>query len=288
MQCVCAFCVFIFLTPLSLPLSIIIITAAFFQLLKTKYQSMTLENGSLGYRMGIRIRANPGNSYILTNIVIMMIVPPDIQYIQQHEQQHEQSQQQQEISTSSFNGMWDDLKRSLSWTVLKLVPGQVMDVQCHFQSTSTPTPKSSHNNYKTKKDVTFELPPPPKDTPPIKTTTTTALVSSTSLSLPRAEKDDKEEQQQQQPKDDDNNKTNNNTLNLPVLVRCDGDSLFSKIQVDIVNETTTTTTAAAGGGAAGTNHMERSWNGSSNGMMGDSSRMTLKLVEKTRVLYRKV
>jgi hypothetical protein len=85
------------------------------QLLKTRVK--TIEDGC---RVGIRIRANPGNRYALTQMAILMIVPPDVSG--------------ESVSMSRKGGIWDGMKRTISWTVQTLEPGETLDIQAQFQT----------------------------------------------------------------------------------------------------------------------------------------------------------
>jgi hypothetical protein len=84
------------------------------QLLKTKIT----RNGTQ-CQVAIRIRANPKNQRPLEKMVIIMIVPPDVNGTS--------------ASMSRKGGLWDDLKRMLSWTHGKLQAGEVIDFRVQFQ-----------------------------------------------------------------------------------------------------------------------------------------------------------
>jgi hypothetical protein len=85
------------------------------QLLKT--QVKTIEDGC---RVGIRIRANPSNRYALTQMAILMIVPPDVSG--------------ESVSMSRKGGIWDGMKRTISWTIRKVEPGETIGIQAQFQT----------------------------------------------------------------------------------------------------------------------------------------------------------
>jgi hypothetical protein len=84
------------------------------QLLKTK-----VHRRSDRCRVGIRIRANPQNCYPLTDIVVMMMVPPDVDG--------------ERVTMSRKGGIWDEMKRSLVWTIQQLGPGETVDIQAQFK-----------------------------------------------------------------------------------------------------------------------------------------------------------
>mmetsp|Transcript_9154 Transcript_9154/g.10670 ORF Transcript_9154/g.10670 Transcript_9154/m.10670 type:complete len:429 (-) Transcript_9154:3-1289(-) len=83
-------------------------------LLKTK-----LHNRNNRCRLGIRIRANPQNSYVLTDIVILIICPLDVDG--------------ENVTMSRKGGAWDGMKRSIIWTIHKLDPGEIVDIQAQFK-----------------------------------------------------------------------------------------------------------------------------------------------------------
>eukprot|EP00980_Cylindrotheca_fusiformis_P000163 scaffold26_cov117-Cylindrotheca_fusiformis.AAC.4 len=70
-------------------------------------------------QIAVRIRANPKNRRPLENMVIIMIVPPDVNG--------------NSATMSRKGGLWDDLKRMLSWTHHKLHAGEVLDIKVQFQ-----------------------------------------------------------------------------------------------------------------------------------------------------------
>ncbi|KAG7359800.1 hypothetical protein IV203_034898 [Nitzschia inconspicua] len=71
-------------------------------------------------RVGIRIRANPQNVYTLTDVAILMIVPLDMDG--------------SSLTMSRKDGVWDSMKRSLTWTIPKLLPGEIVDIQAQFKA----------------------------------------------------------------------------------------------------------------------------------------------------------
>ena len=73
-------------------------------------------------RVGIRIRANPSNPYPLTRIAIILVVPPDING--------------DKYEMSRLDGVWDDLKRTIHWTLDSLEPGKSMDIQVASEVTN--------------------------------------------------------------------------------------------------------------------------------------------------------
>jgi len=72
-------------------------------------------------QLGVRTRANPHNNFILRDIVILIIVPPDLDG--------------ENITMSRKGGMWDEMKRTLVWNVTKLDPGEIIDMQVQFMRT---------------------------------------------------------------------------------------------------------------------------------------------------------
>ena len=72
-------------------------------------------------QLGVRVRANPQNSYVLRDIAILIVVPPDLDG--------------ENITMSRKGGVWDEMKRTLVWKILKLDPGEIVDIQSQFHST---------------------------------------------------------------------------------------------------------------------------------------------------------
>lgn len=71
-------------------------------------------------RAGFKIRANPTNSCPMTKLVIVLAVPPYVQG--------------ETVKMSRQGGVWDYMKRTISWGVDKLEPGQALEVQLQFDS----------------------------------------------------------------------------------------------------------------------------------------------------------
>eukprot|EP00536_Pseudo-nitzschia_multiseries_P006513 jgi/Psemu1/324367/estExt_fgenesh1_pg.C_1390017 len=84
-------------------------------LLKTKIH----QNGNR-CRVGSRIRANPQNSYVLRNIVILIIVPVEFDG--------------ENATMSRKGGVWDEIKRTLTWSISNLTPGETVDIQVQFKN----------------------------------------------------------------------------------------------------------------------------------------------------------
>jgi hypothetical protein len=84
------------------------------KLLKTK-----LQRKSNRCRVGIRIRANPQNNYVLTDAVILMVVPLDIDG--------------EKVTMSRKGAVWDEMKRTLTWTIQQLQPGETIDIQAQLE-----------------------------------------------------------------------------------------------------------------------------------------------------------
>ena len=82
-------------------------------------------------RVGIRIRANPGNPIILKNVALVMVVPPDVMG--------------DKVRMLEEGGIWDSMKRLLSWNLGVLKPGELVELEVQFErlqsSNSTSTPK---------------------------------------------------------------------------------------------------------------------------------------------------
>jgi len=84
-------------------------------LLKTK-----IHQKSDRCRLGTRIRANPQNSYVLKDIVILIIVPVELDG--------------ENVTMSRKGGVWDEMKRTLIWNIPKLDPGEIVDIQAQFKN----------------------------------------------------------------------------------------------------------------------------------------------------------
>ncbi len=69
-------------------------------------------------RVGFKIRANPSHDQALTNVVVIMAVPPDV------DGGH--------CKMSRRGGSWDDLKRTLTWSIATLGPGEAVEIQAQF------------------------------------------------------------------------------------------------------------------------------------------------------------
>lgn len=84
-------------------------------------------------RVGFKVRANPSNTELLTNIVIVMAVPPYVQG--------------DTVKMSRKGGIWDEMKRIICWTIPTLNPGEVIEIQAQFQ-TSGNLPKLDQSDFK--------------------------------------------------------------------------------------------------------------------------------------------
>ena len=71
-------------------------------------------------RVGFKIRSNPSNAKPLNNMVILVAVPPFVQG--------------ESVKMSRKGGVWDEMKRTICWTLQKLDPGEVLEIQAQFQS----------------------------------------------------------------------------------------------------------------------------------------------------------
>lgn len=71
-------------------------------------------------RVGFKIRANPSNEHPMTHLVIMLAVPPHVDG--------------RSAKMSRRGGVWDEMKRTISWVVQKLDAGEALEVQAQFES----------------------------------------------------------------------------------------------------------------------------------------------------------
>jgi len=98
------------------------------QLLKTKSHQ---KNDRC--RLGVRIRANPQNTYILRDIVVLIIVPLDLDG--------------ENVTMSRRGGVWEKMKRTLIWNIDKLDPGEIIDIQAQFKSNMEREPGEGISEY---------------------------------------------------------------------------------------------------------------------------------------------
>ena len=69
-------------------------------------------------RVGFKVRANPSNDFSLKRIMIVLAVPPNVDG--------------QSVRMSRQGGMWDEMKRTVSWSVAKLEAGEALEIQTQF------------------------------------------------------------------------------------------------------------------------------------------------------------
>jgi hypothetical protein len=70
--------------------------------------------------VGFKIRANPSNEFPLARIMIMLAVPPNMEG--------------KSVRMSRQGGLWDEMKRTIAWSVEKLEPGEALEIQAQFLS----------------------------------------------------------------------------------------------------------------------------------------------------------
>ena len=84
-------------------------------------------------RVGVKIRSNPANKRALTQIAILMAVPPDIRG--------------ETVKLTRQGGVWDGMKRVVAWPAESLAPGELIEIQAQFdfvdagQGDQKPEPK---------------------------------------------------------------------------------------------------------------------------------------------------
>lgn len=71
-------------------------------------------------RVGVKVRSNPSNDSPLRDLAILLAVPPGIQG--------------ETVRMSRQGGIWDGMKRTVTWTMEKLHPGEVLEVQAQFET----------------------------------------------------------------------------------------------------------------------------------------------------------
>lgn len=69
-------------------------------------------------RVGVKIRSNPTNRQSLTQISILMAVPPDIRG--------------ETVKLTRRGGVWDEMKRVVAWPAESLSPGDLIEIQAQF------------------------------------------------------------------------------------------------------------------------------------------------------------
>jgi hypothetical protein len=68
--------------------------------------------------VGIKIRSNPENQHSLTQLAIIIAIPPDVNG--------------GSVRLSRKGGVWDSMKRILAWSVDQLDPGELIEIQAQF------------------------------------------------------------------------------------------------------------------------------------------------------------
>ncbi|GAX19924.1 hypothetical protein FisN_1Lh607 [Fistulifera solaris] len=71
-------------------------------------------------RVGFKIRANPSNQFPLYQIMIIMAVPPNMDG--------------ESVRLSRPGGVWDEMKRTIAWSIKYLQPGEALEIQAQFSS----------------------------------------------------------------------------------------------------------------------------------------------------------
>lgn len=69
--------------------------------------------------MGLKIRANPTNRSALTDVAIIVAVPPNVSG--------------ESARMSRQGGAWDGMKRLVAWSVDEIDPGQMLELQVQFR-----------------------------------------------------------------------------------------------------------------------------------------------------------
>jgi hypothetical protein len=74
-------------------------------------------------RVGVKVRSNPANQRHLTQVAILMAVPPDIRG--------------ESVKLTRQGGVWDGMKRIVAWPIEKgLAPGELIEIQAQFNFVS--------------------------------------------------------------------------------------------------------------------------------------------------------
>lgn len=80
-------------------------------------------------RVGVKIRSNPNHVRPLSQIAIIMAVPPDIQG--------------ETVKLSRKGGVWDGMKRIVAWPVDLLEPGELIEIQAQFSFVNPDRPSTA-------------------------------------------------------------------------------------------------------------------------------------------------
>ena len=73
-------------------------------------------------RAGFKLRGNPSNNTTLTQVVVLLAVPPHLKG--------------DSVKISRMGGVWDEMKRTISWMIDKIEPGEA--VELHIQLDNGP------------------------------------------------------------------------------------------------------------------------------------------------------
>jgi hypothetical protein len=71
-------------------------------------------------RVGFKVRANPTNDFSLMRTMIILAVPLNVDG--------------QSARMSKQGGMWDEMKRTVTWLIKTLDPGEALEIQAQFQA----------------------------------------------------------------------------------------------------------------------------------------------------------
>jgi hypothetical protein len=91
-------------------------------LVKSRVQS-SVSPGGIHVRVGFKLRANPTNTLPLQHIVIIVAIPPHVNG--------------RSGRLSRQGGVWDELKRTVTWTIPQMIPGEALEIQAQFETIGT-------------------------------------------------------------------------------------------------------------------------------------------------------
>lgn len=97
------------------------------QLVKSRVQA----SGDV-VRVGFKVRANPSNDASLKRIMIVLAVPPNVDG--------------QSVRMSRQGGVWDEMKRTISWSVSNLEAGEALEIQTQFTAVDAGATTTSGRN----------------------------------------------------------------------------------------------------------------------------------------------
>lgn len=72
--------------------------------------------------MAVKVRSNPSNKHNLSNVAVLLAVPPDLNG--------------ETVKMNRKGGIWDGMKRIVAWSCRALKPGQTLEFQAQLEFNS--------------------------------------------------------------------------------------------------------------------------------------------------------